>query len=359
MKDTKYKRIVLKIGTHVITKDNGKLDLAVMNNIVKQVQQLKRHGIEVIIVSSGAMGAGREILKDLHVKDDISKRQVLAAVGQAELMSVYKKLFVGKIICAQVLATREDFKDARHYANMNNCFTALLRQGIIPIVNENDVVAIDELMFTDNDELAGLIATMVKADAVLLLSVVDGVYNSLGEVIKIVDKTTEWRPNVKSEKSMFGRGGMNTKCAVAVRLASMGITTHIINGKSSNIIVNLILNNSEVGTKFVVQRQEKVSGIRRRLGFSRDQEHGEIFIDKRAEEILLSGKVVSLLPVGIIKVIGDFKKGDLIKIKNQHGVAIGLGVAKYDSKKANEYKGKKQKKELVHYNYLFIQAAQL
>ena len=152
--------------------------------------------------------------------------------------------------------------------------------------------------------------------------------------------------DIKAEKSIFGRGGMSAKCEIAHRLASMGITTHIINGKLSNIIVDLVINNKEVGTKFVAQRQEQVSGVKRRIGFLRGQERGQIFVDKRAEEVLSSGKAVSLLPVGVTKVEGEFNKGDLVKIKNQQGVTIGLGMAQYDSKKAREYQGKKQKKEL-------------
>lgn len=350
-----YKKLVLKIGTQVITKDNGKLDLPVMGNIVEQIITLKNVGIEMIVVSSGAMGAGREIVKDLQVKDDVSKRQVLAAVGQAELMSVYKKLFGAKTLCAQVLATREDFKDTRHYANMSNCFSALLRQGVVPIVNENDVVAVDELMFTDNDELAGLIATMMKVDALLMLSAVDGIYiNGSKEIIRLIESDTKWQSSVLAAKSMFGRGGMNTKGEVAHKLANLGIVTHIINGKLPNIVVDLVIYGQELGTKFVAQRSEQVSGIKRRIGWTRGQERGQVWVDKRAEDILLSGRAVSLLPVGITKVEGEFTKGDLVKIKNAKGKIIGLGMVQYDSTKARSYLRQKNKQELIHYNYLLI-----
>jgi len=347
--------MVIKIGTGVITATNGFLDLKIMKNIVSQIIKLKDNGWQVAVVSSGAMGAGRSLIKNIKCHDSVSCRQVLASVGQAKLMSVYTKLFGPKNLCAQVLATKEDFKDQKHYNNMRNCFEALLRQGVVPIVNENDVVAVSELMFTDNDELAGLIGAMLKVDELVILSVVDGLYMSDQKtIIKEIDAKTKWQQAVRSDQSIFGRGGMKTKAKIARKLALMGIEVNIVNGRKNNILLDLILLQKSVGTRFVSLRNKKVSGLKNRLSFMPVGATGSVWVDQVAEKILLSGRPVSLLPVGAIKLQGNFKKGDLIKIKNSQGREIGLGMAQYDYQTAQENLGHKNKKELIHYNYLLI-----
>jgi len=352
-----YKRIVIKVGTNVITKKNGLLDKSVMAGLTDQISKLKKAGIEVVLVSSGAMGAGRFLIKLPKKSNRVVERQILAAIGQTRLMNTYDQLFgKHKFLCAQVLATKEDFRDRKHYLNMKNCFEALLNDQIIPIVNENDVVSVDELMFTDNDELAGLISAMLNVDSLILLSCVDGLLDCRSEdkkVISVVDsKTHPAYSCITPEKSSFGRGGMLTKCRIAERLSHVGITTHIANGTRKNILLDIV-NGKFIGTTFLPQK--KVSGVKKWIAHAEGQEKGAAVINKCAVDVLIAkNKAASLLPVGIVKIEGQFEKGDIIKVKNEKGKDIALGVAQYSSKKAREFIGKQGKKPLIHYDYLFL-----
>ncbi|MFH0820799.1 MAG: glutamate 5-kinase [Candidatus Peregrinibacteria bacterium] len=350
----KYKKVVLKIGTNVITREDGKLDLLVMKAIANQIAELKKEKTEVVVVSSGAMGAGRGLCALPKTINDVAKRQILAAVGQPALMHEYLQLFAPhQMVCAQVLATKEDFRDRGHYLNMRNCFEALLKENIVPIVNENDTISIDELMFTDNDELAGLIASMIQAEALLILTTVEGVMRE-GKVVTKIQTFKEVEEDLSPQTSSFGRGGMVTKCHVAEKLSKLGIATHILNGKNANGLIRL-MQGEAVGTAFM-PKQIKVSSVKRWVAESEGKEQGIVIVNRGAEEMLRSKeKIISLLPVGIVSIMGDFKKGDIIKITNEKGESIGYGVAQYDAAKALEFMGKKGKKELIHYNTLFIQ----
>lgn len=348
-----YKRIIIKVGTNVLVGEGGLLDEHIMHKLADQIFTVKKMGIDVVLVTSGAMGAGRAIVKFGKKPNRITERQVLASVGQSKLMNVYDKLFSEhNLICAQVLATKEDFRDRKHYLNMKNCLEALLLDQIIPIVNENDVVSVDELMFTDNDELAGLLSAMLNADTLLLLTNVDGVMEN-GEVIRTVDfKNKDIFKSIMPTKSSFGRGGMITKCKIAEKMSQLGIKTFIVNGTKENIILD-VLDGKSVGTAFIAKKD--ASGVKKWIAHSEGREKGEVFIDDKAVEILTSkDKAASLLPVGITKVFGEFGKDDIIKIKNRKGDSVGLGIAQYGSKKAKEVIGKKGEKPLVHYDYLFI-----
>lgn len=349
----KYKRIIIKVGTNVITNKSNLLCKKSMGRIVKQIVQLKKEGIDVVLVSSGAVGAGRPLVKFSKKPKRIIERQMLASVGQTRLMNVYDELLSKhNYLCAQVLATKEDFRDRKHYLNMKNCLEGLLHDQIIPIINENDVVSVDELMFTDNDELAGLLSSMLNADALLLLSNVDGVMEN-GKVISKVDfKKKNIYKCVNPTKSSFGRGGMITKCKIAEKMSQVGITTHVINGEKVGIILD-VLGGKNVGTTFVAKKG--ASGVKKWIAHSESQAKGYVFIDDKAVEIMTAiDKAASLLPVGITKISGTFKKDDIVKIRNSKGNTIGLGVAQYGSEKAKEVIGKKGKKPLIHYDYLFI-----
>ncbi|MEM1138222.1 MAG: glutamate 5-kinase, partial [Bacteroidota bacterium] len=173
-----YRRIVIKIGSNVLTNKEGLPDLAVLKSLVTQIVKTKQQGIQVIIVSSGAVAAGKSIYKTRGKIGTIAQKQLFAALGQVKLMEHYNNFFKAEnFLCAQVLVTKEDFRDRKHYLNMKNCLNVLLENQIIPIVNENDVISVTELMFTDNDELAGMIATMLKVYALLVMSNVYGVYD--------------------------------------------------------------------------------------------------------------------------------------------------------------------------------------
>lgn len=346
-----YKRIVIKIGSGVITED-GRLDERAIERIVGQVADLRKAGVETILISSGAGAAGKGILASSG-SGGISDRQVFSSVGQIALMTLYAKLFESRDYrCAQILVTKEDFRDKQHYANMKNCFENLLRENIVPIVNENDPIAATGMSFTDNDELAGLIASQLNAEAVIILSGVDGVLQQGKAIAEIgTENISEAEKHIAKEKSATGRGGMKTKFEIAKKLMAQGIATHIANGAKENIILDIV-EGKQLGTTFVPER--KLSAIKRRLAHAGDFAAGSVYVNKGAEEILLSGQFKSLLPVGITKVEGDFKKGDVILILNESGNKLGAGIAQYDADSARSALGQKGGKALVHYDYLFI-----
>ncbi|MBN2096189.1 glutamate 5-kinase [Candidatus Peregrinibacteria bacterium] len=355
----KYKRIVIKVGTNVITQENGFLNEPVLTELVRQIAHLKKGGMEVVLVSSGAMGAGRPLVRLREKCNRVLERQILASVGQTRLMNTYDRLLQKHgFLCAQVLATKEDFRDRRHYLNMKSCLEGLLQDEILPIVNENDVISVSELMFTDNDELAGLLSAMLSVDALIILSTVDGVMDrdpkeKGAKVIPVVEpKQKNIHAGITSEKSLFGRGGMLTKYRIAERMSKIGITTHIVNGTLKNILPD-ILSKKPIGTVFLPAK--KVSGMKKWIAHAEGQEKGVAIVNKCAEEVLIAkDKAASLLPVGIIKVTGDFEKGDIIRVENEKGERVALGVAQYNSRKAKEFIGKSGKKPLIHYDYLFI-----
>lgn len=354
-----YKRVIIKIGTKVISTEDGKLDLTTLRKLVREIALLRKKGIEIVVVTSGAVAAGRGLLPLRGKNEKAIDKQIFASVGQVRLMNVYSKLFGEQgYLCSQVLVTKEDFRDKTHYSNMKNCFENLLSNNIIPVVNENDVVATSELLFTDNDELAGLIASQLNANAVIILTSVDGVLvNPKDANSKIVSEINfkdiaSTQKYITPEKSAFGRGGMLTKFAVAKKLSSQGIVTHIVSGKKKNILADLI-GNKPVGTKFLPQG--KSPAVKRRIAYSDGLTKGTIYVDKGAENILLSKeRIISLLPVGVIKMTGSFVKGDTIEIRNENGKKLGFGLAQYSSVKLKRLMGVKNSKPVIHYNYMFI-----
>jgi glutamate 5-kinase len=250
-----YKRIVVKVGTKVLSKESGSIDTNIVRHVVEQISALKKKGMQVILVTSGAVGTGRALLS---AKDSgyIPQKQMFAAVGQVKLMGSYAALFAKQgYLCAQVLATKEDFRDRQHYVNMKNCFEKLLHESVIPVVNENDVVAISELVFTDNDELAGLVAAQLRVDAVIILTGVDGVLAG-DKTIPVVDakNASSVKKHITPENSAGGRGGMRTKFDVALRLAKRGTTTYIVNGKRNNALMDAI-EGKRLGTKFIPHKK--------------------------------------------------------------------------------------------------------
>jgi glutamate 5-kinase len=352
-----YKRVVIKVGTNVLTGEGGALDTENIKDLVAQIAEVKKNDIQIVLVTSGAVGAGRSMV---HLSPDISKvvrRQVLAAVGQVKLMQIYADFFAEHtLFCAQVLATKEDFRDKVHYLNMKNCFLALLRDNIVPVVNENDVVSVGELMFTDNDELAGFIAAMLNADLLLILSSVDGVLDENKQVIpEIAADDKKILKVISPTRSSFGRGGMHTKFRIAQKAAKVGVPTRIANGRTTNIIRKIILAQQAEGTVFLPENY--LSNTKKRIAYTENTEKGTIYINEGAAIALLNKeKVSSLLPVGIERIVGDFEKGDMLKIiEVPSGEVIGVGVAQYKSDIAKTWVGQKGKKALVHYDYLYLE----
>ena len=240
------RRIVIKIGSNVLTRADGKLDVTRMSALVDQVAWLRKQDIEVILVSSGAVACGRRELTVDHTLDSVEQRQLFSAVGQVKLVGLYYDLFREfNIHVGQVLTMKENFQPGEQYRNQQACMTVMLENNVLPIVNENDTVSVTELMFTDNDELSGLIAQMMKADSLILLSNIDGIYTGhpddpASELIQTVAPYTDLSKYIQTEKSAFGRGGMHSKYHTASNVQAAGIHVIIANGTRDNILIDLI-----------------------------------------------------------------------------------------------------------------------
>ncbi len=357
-----YKTVVVKIGSNVLTHTSGNLDTTRLSSLVDQVVELWRAGIRVVIVSSGAVAAGRSEVGSLNRKlDQVSQRQLFSAVGQVKLINKYYNLFRDHgITCGQVLTTKESFGSRNHYLNQQHCMRTMLEGGVVPIVNENDTVAVTELMFTDNDELSGLVATMMDADALVILSNVDGLYDGdpaspSSSVIERVNESTEVEGYVAPTRSQFGRGGMLTKSRIALKVArGEGIEVILANGTRPNILPDLLLGGEVIATRFTPS-QRGVSSVKRWIAHSDGFAKGLIVIKDDAHKALLSPQATSLLPVGVVSAEGDFERGDIVRIKTTSGVNVGVGRTSTDRAEVCATAGIKGLKPIIHYDYLYIE----
>ena len=368
-------RIAVKIGSNVLTRRDGTLDVTRMSALVDQVAELHKAGVEIILVSSGAVASGRSEIHPAKKLDSVDQRQLFSAVGQAKLINRYYELFREHgIPVGQVLTMKENFATRRHYLNQKNCMTVMLENGVIPIVNENDTISVSELMFTDNDELSGLIASMMDAQVLIILSNIDGIYNGspadpASEVIREIEHGKDLSSYIQTSKSSFGRGGMLTKTNIARKVADEGITVIIANGKRDNILVDLLhqelpalfpdvqssaLDSQLTYTRFIPAPQP-VSSLKKWIAHSEGFAKGELHIDDCATKVLASDKAVSILPIGITDVRGEFEKDDIVRIIDFEGNPIGVGKANCSSEQAREAMGKHGKKPVVHYDYLYIE----
>ena len=258
------KRIVVKVGSNVLTRPNGKLDVTRMSAIVDQIAWLRNEGYEVILVSSGAVACGKSELRVDNPLDSVEQRQLFSALGQVKLIGLYYDLFrEHHIHVGQVLTMKENFEAGEQYDNQRACMAVMLENGVLPIVNENDTVSVTELMFTDNDELSGLIAQMMGAETLILLTNVDGIYNGRPDDPRSrIIPSVYWNRDVKDyildEKSEMGRGGMLTKSDIAHKVANAGISVLIANGNRDNILIDLMQHPMDVmHTEFVAKPQDE------------------------------------------------------------------------------------------------------
>lgn len=355
-------RIAVKIGSNVLTRADGTLDITRMSALVDQVADLHRKGKDVVLISSGAVASGRSEIKAGKKLDPVSARQLYSAVGQAKLINRYYELFREHgICCGQVLTTKENFSSRTHYLNQKHCIEVMLANKVIPIVNENDAISVTELMFTDNDELSGLIATMLGMDALILLSNIDGIYNgdpsdpACAVIRQIGTEDQDLSNYVQTSRSAFGRGGMLTKCRIARKVADEGIPVIIANGKKENILPRLIAGEEEglLCTRFL-PAPKPVSSVKKWIAHSEGFAKGEIHVNAGAAEALMAPKATSLLLVGVTHIVGTFEKGDIVRLFNAEGIPIGMGCADYNSEEANALLGQRDKKPLVHYDYLYL-----
>lgn len=366
-------RITVKVGSNVLTRKDGTLDVTRMSAIVDQIAALHAQGVQIILVSSGAVASGRSELKgrvNTERLDTVDQRQLFSAVGQAKLINKYYELFRDHgIACGQVLTTKESFGTRRHYLNQKNCMEVMLEEGVIPIVNENDTISVTELMFTDNDELSGLIATMMNAHLLILLSNIDGIYTGnpadpQSRLIPIISDDADISQYIQTNKSSFGRGGMVTKHRIARKVAGEGIEVIIGNGKTDNILLGLVHPNPETGrneidpktrcTRFKADDRE-TSSIKKWIAHSEDFSKGAIYLNEGAVEALIGKKAASILPVGVTRIDGEFEEDDIVLIVDEaNGQRLGVGKVSCDSIHAKEIIGKKGQKPLIHYDYLYL-----
>ena len=357
----RYKKIAVKIGSNVLTRPDGTLDITRMSALVDQISVLHKLGVQLALISSGAVASGRSVMGLSKKMDIVEQRQLYSTVGQAKLINHYWELFREHgIIVGQVLTTKTNFEGRSQYLNQRNCIRIMLENKVLPIVNENDAVSVSELMFTDNDELSGLIASMLGMEALVILSNIDGIFdgapsNPDSKVIRTIRKGQDLSDFIQTSKSTFGRGGMQTKTSIARKIADEGIEVIIANGKKDNILVELLDKRKDmVCTRFEASTSE-VSSVKKWIAHSDGFAKGEIHINENAEKALTGPEATSLLPVGITAITGNFEKDDIVKIIGVKGQTIGVGKAQYSSEKAIPLIGRKNQKPLVHYDYLYLE----
>lgn len=336
------KRVVIKIGSAVLTNDSG-LDLKVITRLADDISSLHERKIDVVLVSSGAVAAGLKKLSFQSKKFNLIQKQALSAIGQSRLMYVYDKTFANfSKITAQVLLTRQDLCSRERFLNARNTLHQLLRWQVIPIVNENDTVAIQELTFGDNDQLAVMVLNLVEADLLLNLTSAQGVFDKnplqfpQAKRLRVIEDILALDLDKLCQgKTETGTGGMYSKLLAAKRAAQLGVPTVILPGKE-RFVLERLFQGEDLGT-WILPQGKKVSRRKFWLAYNLEPE-GQIWIDSGAVTALKKGK--SLLPVGIKKIKGSFQRGSLVKIADEKDNVIGAGLCNYNSQEVEQIKGK-------------------
>jgi glutamate 5-kinase len=333
--------VVVKLGTQLLSGKDGRLDAAFVATIATQIAGLRSNGIRITIVSSGAIGCGMTELGLSARPTDLAKLQAVAAVGQRRLMDVWAAAFQPHHLpVAQLLLTREDIDDRTRFLNLRNTISALHEMNSIPIVNENDSVSTAELVrisFGDNDILAALLAHALHANLLVLLSVVDGLLGEKDQPIRLVKKVQEGQSLVRKEKSPLGRGGMDSKLQAAQLVNDGGDALIIADGRTDQILPRLLAG-EELGTLFAPEAGRKRSSRDRWIGAVRPV--GTLVVDDGARKALIENNK-SLLPAGIVKVTGDFARGDIVAITASDGKLIARGLSNYSASEMTVIPGNK------------------
>ncbi len=344
------KRIVIKLGTNVLRNDEGEVALSRIYSFIEDIAKLVKSGKEVIVVTSGAVGLGKKKL-DLDSTDGDGVKQACAAVGQSRLMSYYENGFgTFDIPVAQILLTEDDFSLRHRYLSLRTTLNKLLELGVVPIINQNDTVSTIELndmlsgmqvCFSDNDKLSALVSSELDADLLILLSDIDGLYTANpktdknAKLISQVDCVTDEIMALAEGASEGGRGGMKTKLEAAKLVTRFGGKVLIANGKTPYII-NKIFGGEEVGTMFM-PTEENLSGKKRWIGYATNV-RGKLVVNEGAKSAILD-KCTSLLPIGIVEVINDFKQGEVVSICDENGTEFARGMVNYDSDECRKIAG--------------------
>lgn len=337
-------RVVVKIGTSTLTYNNGKLNLFRIEKLVRELADLANQGKEMILVTSGAVGAGLDRLGSTERPKTIPEKQAVAAIGQGILMHMYEKLFAeyGQIV-AQVLLTRENSVKHKLYINSRNTLLTLLKMGVIPVINENDAIAIDELKIGDNDTLSATVATIVDADLLIILSDIEGVFTANPQndpTAQLIEEITDITPEIEElaggAGSKLGTGGMYTKIQAAKIAVNAGVTMVIASGALEGVVRN-ILSGENIGTIFPAKEQH-LQVRKSWLAFGA-MIKGELVVDEGCEKALIT-EGSSLLSVGIVEVKGTFDQGNSVRILSKQGREIARGLANYNSEEIKKICGK-------------------
>jgi glutamate 5-kinase len=340
-------RVVIKIGTRILDSDKVVFNTTRIKSIVSEIAQLHNAGKEVLIVSSGAVGAGMRELNMDRRPQNIPELQALAAIGQGKLIHMYNQEFAKyNIKVAQLLLSRADVNDRRRYLNIRYTLLELLKFRVIPIINENDTVTIEELKFGDNDNLSALIASKIDADLLIIMTDVDGLYSCDPKKVKdakcipVVEKITdEIKGMAKGVQAELTVGGMITKISAADIATKSGIYTIIANGLKEQTITK-IMSGEEVGTLFLPVKSKKMSMKKRYLLLSKVMLNKKIVVDDGAKNALIKNNK-SLLPIGVVDVIGEFLRGTIVEIVDKDNNVIGKGLVNYSSEEIKKIKRKK------------------
>jgi glutamate 5-kinase len=347
-------RLVVKLGTGVLTDSRKQIDPAQLEQLVAQIAALRKAGKEVVIVTSGAVGAGMGALGYQSRPTDLAEKQACAAVGQSRLMAMYDHLFAQhKLVVAQVLLTHEDLEHHERHLNARNTLVTLLGRGVVPIINENDAVSGTEIKFGDNDKLSALVASLLPADLLVILTTVDGVIENFGlaaartiPLIEQIDAAVEGLAGGTTSETAVG--GMASKVQAAKIVVRSGIPLVIASGKKTGVLANVLAGGDE-GTLFVAQ-PNRLQGRKRWIAFFH-RPKGTLFVDDGAKKALReAGK--SLLPPGVARCEGDFATDDVVRICDLDGTEFARGIARFDSAAVREKKLPKE--ELVHRDDLVI-----
>lgn len=338
-------KIVIKIGTNLLADKEKGINLERIDNFVQSISSLQSLGKQIVLVSSGAIGAGVAALKLKKRPKTIPEKQAAAAIGQPLLMEAYEKSFRKKgCTIAQLLLTKDDFISRARYLNAKNTFAVLLEQGVIPIINENDTVAVEEIKLGDNDNLSAMVANLIEADLLIILSDVNGLYsddptkNSKAELISVVEKVNVQIENLaKSSNTELSTGGMITKIQAAKRCVSAGIAMIITNGKNPKALTEIFCGNYK-GTLFLPVNK-KINVRKKWIGFV-SHTKGFLVIDEGAKNALVK-KNKSLLPSGIMEVHGKFNVNDTVSVRSENKNEIARGVTRFSSSDLIKIKGRR------------------
>lgn len=348
--------MVIKIGTSALVDDQGEPSRKVFRSIAAQVAAVGRLGTDVVLVSSGAIAAGLGPLGLARRPTDMPTLQAAAAVGQRRLMDMYADSFKAhQITVGQVLLTRQDIVARKNYLNARNTIERLLQLGCLPIVNENDTVAVEEIRYGDNDRLAALVCNVIKADLLIMLSDVDGFYdgkppNDAARVVERVEEVTDEMVRATRGRSSLGSGGMSTKLEAA-RMATLSGVAAVIARAARPKVVSDICSGVSVGTYFV-PRKDRIAARKLWIAWA-PTVRGRVIVDDGAVAAIVGGRK-SLLTAGVSAVEGSFEPGDAIDVVDGSGRIIGRGLVNYDSRGLGEFLGRRGEREVIHRDHLVV-----